>query len=179
MADPLDAPLPRPTRDDALRLLGDWCPDRADADDLLVLGDQLEEQGNDAGAALLRHVAGRIEYGLETYKGAAELFYFHNTVLRRKLGDLEARPTVDDAPTRDAGPLDRELRFYRSHLDDLLGPGDANEGRYVVIKGTDIAGVCDTFEEALRVGYGRYGLGPFLLRKIERVETVHRFSRDI
>jgi hypothetical protein len=75
---------------------------------------------------------------------------------------------------RDAGTLDRELRFYRSHLDDLLGPGDVNEGKHVVIKGEDIAGVCDTFEEALRVGYDRYGLGPFLIRKIERVETIHR-----
>jgi hypothetical protein len=75
--------------------------------------------------------------------------------------------------TRDTGTLDREVRFYRSHLDDLLGPGDANEGRYVVIKGEDIAGVRDTFDEALSLGYGRFGLGPFLVKKIERIETVH------
>jgi hypothetical protein len=160
MADPPDAPSPRPTRDDAVALR--------------VLSDQLEELGLDAGAALLRHVAGRIEYGLENLKKTAELLYFHNTVMRKRLGELEAMPPTGDAPGRDAGALDRELRFYRSHLDDLLGPGDVNEGKYVVIKGTDIAGVCDTFEEALRVGYGTYGPRPFLVKKIERVETVHR-----
>jgi hypothetical protein len=126
-------------------------PDRDDAVALRVLSDQLEELGLDPGAALLRDVAGRIERDVGTREGLAEY-----------------------VPTRDAGTLDRELRFYRSHLDDLLGTGDVNEGKHVVIKGTDIAGVCDTFEEALVLGYGKYGLGGFLVKKIERVETIHR-----
>jgi hypothetical protein len=91
---PPDASSPRPTRDDAesLRVLADWCPDGDDATALRVVSDQLEERGDDAGAALLRHVAGRIEYGLENLKKSAELLYFHNAVMRKRLGGMRDAP---------------------------------------------------------------------------------------
>jgi hypothetical protein len=185
VAAPPDTLSPRPNKDDAdaLRILSDW----------------LEEQGNDPGAALLRDVAGRIERDVRPreaigkprhstlYPGLddpARLRDIKDMVTRMLSERLQAVSPAGDVSTGDTGALDRELRFYRSHLDALLGAGDVNEGRYVVIKGSaagvcEVAGVRDTFEEALKLGYGRYGLKPFLVKKIERVETIHYFSRDL
>jgi hypothetical protein len=73
--------------------------------------------------------------------------------------------------------LEHESRLYRSMIVDLLGPDDANEGKFVVIRGDEVDGPHDTYEEALKVGYGRHGLTPFLVQKIERHPTVI-FMRD-
>jgi hypothetical protein len=71
--------------------------------------------------------------------------------------------------------LERELAVYDEHLLELL-PG---EGKYVVIKGEDIAGVYDTLDEALGAGHGKYGPVPFLIKKIQRSEPILHFSRDL
>jgi hypothetical protein len=75
--------------------------------------------------------------------------------------------------------LDHELQVYRLHLIDMLGVNDINEGRFVVIKGDEILGKFERYEDALQAGYDRYGLVPFLVRKIERNESVLYFSRPI
>jgi hypothetical protein len=75
--------------------------------------------------------------------------------------------------------LEHELEVYRLHLIDMLGVNDLNEGKYTVIKGDEIAGVWPTREEALAEAYQRFRLGPFLVKKIERNETVLHFSRDL
>jgi hypothetical protein len=71
--------------------------------------------------------------------------------------------------------FERELEIYNEHLIELL----ASEGKFVVIRGEEILGAFDTYEAALEAGYGRYGPVPFLVRKIQRSEPVHYFSRDI
>jgi hypothetical protein len=82
--DPPDAPSPRPTRDDA--------------ESLRVLSDQLEELGLDAGAALLRDVAGRIERFDEIWGQTAEFLHAHNELARSILGDFQAMPPAGDFP---------------------------------------------------------------------------------
>lgn len=62
---------------------------------------------------------------------------------------------------------------------ELLGPDDVNEGKFTVINGSDIGGPFDTYEDALQYGYDRHGLVTFLVKKIERNETILYFSRDI
>jgi hypothetical protein len=75
--------------------------------------------------------------------------------------------------------LDYEVQVFRTHLMDMLGVNDANEGKFVVIKGDDVSPTFDTYDEALEAAYKRHGLGPFLIKKIERNETVLYFSRDL
>lgn len=75
--------------------------------------------------------------------------------------------------------LEHELQVYRAHLIDMLGVNDVNEGKYTVIKGDEVAGIWPNREEALAAAYARFGLGPFLVKKIERNETVLHFSRDL
>jgi hypothetical protein len=75
--------------------------------------------------------------------------------------------------------LEHEAQIYRLHLIDMLGVNDINEGKFVVIKSEDISPVYDTYEDALEAAYQRHGLGPFLIKKIERNESVLYFSRDL
>jgi hypothetical protein len=73
-------------------------PTRADATALRVLSDQLEELGLDAGAALLRDVAGRIERFDEIWGQTAEFLHAHNELARSILGDFQAMPPAGDFP---------------------------------------------------------------------------------
>jgi hypothetical protein len=70
--------------------------------------------------------------------------------------------------------LEREIETYRCELPDLL----AHKGKYVVIHGDEVAGVFDGFEDALTVGYARFGGNPFLVRKISETEKVLYSSRS-
>lgn len=75
--------------------------------------------------------------------------------------------------------LEHELQVYRSHLMEILGDDCRNEGKFTVIKCDDISGPFKTYEDALEAAYEQHGLGPFLVKKIERNETVLFFSRDL
>ncbi len=75
--------------------------------------------------------------------------------------------------------LNQELQYYRLHLIDMLGVNGVNEGKFVVIKGEHVLGVFETFEEALDLGYDRCGLTSFLVKRIERNESILYFSRPI
>jgi hypothetical protein len=60
-----------------------------------------------------------------------------------------------------------EMATYRDHLPELL-PG--REGQYVLIKGPEVVGVFHDRSEALREGYQRFGVVPFLVRQIAASE---------
>jgi hypothetical protein len=71
--------------------------------------------------------------------------------------------------------LERELAVYNEHLMELL----ANEGKYVVVLGEAIEGPFDSYEDALQAGYDKFGVVPFLVKQISRVEPIQYFSRDL
>jgi hypothetical protein len=71
--------------------------------------------------------------------------------------------------------LEKELATYKGKLDEFL----PNEGKYVLIHGDDVAGIWETYEDALQAGYQKYALAPFLVKRIECAETVQNFTRDI
>jgi hypothetical protein len=71
--------------------------------------------------------------------------------------------------------LEREIETYRRKLPELL----AHKGKYVVIHGDELAGTFDGFEDALRLGYERFGNEPFLVREIRETEKVLFSSRSI
>jgi hypothetical protein len=72
-------------------------------------------------------------------------------------------------------PLERELAVYSENLMDLL----TSEGKYVVVHGETIQGPFDTYEDALQAGYDEFGVVPFLVKRISRVEPIQYFSRDL
>lgn len=71
--------------------------------------------------------------------------------------------------------LEQELETYQQRLPELL----KHEGWYVAICGTEVLGMFADYADALQVGYDRCGLNPFLVKKIERVESVQRFTRHV
>jgi hypothetical protein len=86
---------------------------------------------------------------------------------------------VPDGSESSPVALEYELQVYRAHRARLLGAGDVHAGKYAVVRGDDVSGPWDTYEDALRFGYGRHGLVPFLVKKIERVDRVESFTRPI
>jgi hypothetical protein len=58
---------------------------------------------------------------------------------------------------------DRERAAYARFRPELLERAD---GQYVVLVGDEIEGPFDTFEEALRAGWQRFGLGPLYVKQI-------------
>lgn len=72
--------------------------------------------------------------------------------------------------------LEQERKTYEEKKPALLA---ASAGKFVVIHGDQVAGVWDTQDDALRAGYERFGLEPFLVKEITEVERVHYFTRDM
>lgn len=69
--------------------------------------------------------------------------------------------------------LATEISTYEAKLPELL----KEAGRYVVIKGTQVHVVLDTYSDALAYGYKQFGLEPFLVKQIAPTEQVLFFTR--
>ncbi|HEY4593891.1 MAG TPA: hypothetical protein VIJ61_15850, partial [Thermoanaerobaculia bacterium] len=65
---------------------------------------------------------------------------------------------------------------YRNRLPELKGE---NEGRFVLIKGKEVVDIFTSYEDALKVGYEKFGLAPFLVKKIQAVEQAQLISRFV
>jgi hypothetical protein len=71
--------------------------------------------------------------------------------------------------------LEKELETYNTHRERLL----ADEGKFVVIHGADVLGIFSDYEDALRAGYDKCQLKPFLVKKIQAIEPVNFVSRNL
>ena len=69
--------------------------------------------------------------------------------------------------------LEKELATYQSKLSELK----ENEGKFVLIHESDIIDFFGTYEDAVKEGYARFKLEPFLVKQIQSVEQVHFISR--
>lgn len=72
--------------------------------------------------------------------------------------------------------LEREMETYRRRLPELKGE---NEGRFVLIQGEQVVDIFASYEDALKVGYEKFGLNPFLVKKIQAVEQAQLISRFV
>jgi hypothetical protein len=75
----------------------------------------------------------------------------------------------------EAQTLKQELQTYASHLADLSNQA----GKYVLIQDGSVEGTFDTYEDALKVGYSKFKLLPFLVKQISPAERILSFSRDL
>ena len=69
--------------------------------------------------------------------------------------------------------LEKELAVYKNKLPELAG----DEGKFVLIHGDEVAGVYTSYEDALKDGYARFKLEPFLVKQIQTIEQVQFISR--
>ena len=77
---------------------------------------------------------------------------------------------LPDVPPDD--PLFHEWNTYREELPRLLAEG--HEGKFILLKGTEIIGFYDTLDAAHRAGLQRYLLQPFMLHQILSREPLLR-----
>ena len=71
--------------------------------------------------------------------------------------------------------LETELGAFRKKHPSLL----KDEGRFALVHESYVEGTYDTYRDALKAGYTKFHLEPFLVKKIETVESVIRFNREI
>ena len=63
--------------------------------------------------------------------------------------------------------LDKELSVYRDKLPELKAE---HEGKFVLIHGDQIADFFSSYEDAIKAGYSKFGLEPFLVKQIHTLE---------
>ena len=71
--------------------------------------------------------------------------------------------------------LEREIKTYNEQLPELL----QHDGKFVLIHEDSVGGVFDTYGDAIKAGYEKFGLKPFLVKKIQAVEQIQYFTRDV
>lgn len=81
-------------------------------------------------------------------------------------------PWTELPPADPNEALAAEWETYRRELGRLLAEG--HEGKYVVIKGDEIIGIYDTWDEARHVGLEKYLLQGHMVRPILSREPVIR-----
>jgi hypothetical protein len=75
-------------------------------------------------------------------------------------------------PAEPGSPLAAEWETYRREIGRLLGEG--REGQFVLIKGEEIIGVFDTWDEARRIGLEKYLMQPHMVHPVLAQEPVIR-----
>lgn len=80
------------------------------------------------------------------------------------------------AETPNPQHLKAEAEAFAKLLPSLLD----RAGQFAVIVGDQLIGTYSTWEDACKAGYGQVGLDtPFLVKKIEHIETVNHFTRTL
>jgi uncharacterized protein (DUF433 family) len=87
-----------------------------------------------------------------------------------------AASPVPPAVVRSYLGFDREETAYARLKPELLRSA---EGKYVVLVGEELVGPVDTYGDALRAGYRRFGKGPLFVKRVLAEEPVDEVSRDI
>jgi hypothetical protein len=88
------------------------------------------------------------------------------------MGGTDMSATV--APSGDPPmALEKELETYQAKLPELL----EHTGEFAVIHGDEVAGIWQTYQDALKAGYEKFGLDPFLIQQIQAIEPVHYITR--
>jgi hypothetical protein len=91
-------------------------------------------------------------------------------------GAMPTDPGAPPAARRQFIGFDVEVATYARLKHELIS---RSPGKFVVIVGNEVEGPVDTFREALRSGYRRFGLGPLFVKQILTIEPVVEVSRDI
>ena len=69
--------------------------------------------------------------------------------------------------------LEKELETYKKKLPELKN----NEGKFVLIKGEEVVDTFTSYEDAIKEGYKKFKLDPFLVKQISQVEQVQFITR--
>jgi hypothetical protein len=71
--------------------------------------------------------------------------------------------------------LEKEIETYQAKLSELK----AHEGKFVLIHGEEIVDFFSTYEDAIKGGYQKFKLEPFLVKRVLTTEPVLYITRNI
>ena len=71
--------------------------------------------------------------------------------------------------------LEKELAAYKATLPELK----EHEGKFALFHGDDFVDVFTSYEDAIKAGYGKFNLEPFLVKQIRATEQVQFISRIV
>lgn len=71
--------------------------------------------------------------------------------------------------------LEREIQTYNLMLPKLL----RDAGKFVIIKDDRVEGILEAYADALRIAYGKYPEGGFLVKRISPTSQIANFTRDL
>jgi hypothetical protein len=71
--------------------------------------------------------------------------------------------------------LEKELATYKARLGELK----EHQGKYVLIHGDEVVDFYVAYEDAIKAGYEKFKLEPFLVKQVSAVEVVQHFTRHI
>jgi hypothetical protein len=89
----------------------------------------------------------------------------------------QTQPQTSAGPPRAEQLLATEIAIYQNELPRLLADGE--EGRWALIQGSVVAGVWDTFADAVQAGDERFGATPFLVQQVLAEPHVARITRAV
>ncbi len=69
--------------------------------------------------------------------------------------------------------LEKELKTYSEHVAEWR----EYEGKFVLIRDGEVVDFYTSYEDALKVGYQRFALEPFLVRQVRAVQQAQCVSR--
>jgi hypothetical protein len=71
--------------------------------------------------------------------------------------------------------LEKELATYNAKLPELK----EHQGKFVLIQGDKVVDFYAAYEDAIKAGYEKFKLDPFLVKRISATETVQHITRNI
>ena len=71
--------------------------------------------------------------------------------------------------------LEKEIATYKNKLPELK----QHEGKFVLISGEEVVDFFSTYEDAIKAGYQKFKLEPFLVKQVSTTEPVFFISRNV
>lgn len=71
--------------------------------------------------------------------------------------------------------LEKELATYHAKLPELK----EHQGKFALIHGDEVVDFFAAYEDAIKAGYQKFQLQPFLVKQINAVETIQHITRSI
>jgi len=71
--------------------------------------------------------------------------------------------------------LEKEMETYKVKFSELK----EHEGKYVLIHGANVIDIFSSYDDAIKQGYEKFKLEPFLVKQIRSLEQVQFISRFV
>ena len=71
--------------------------------------------------------------------------------------------------------LEKEQETYEAKLPELK----EHQGKFVLIHGEDVVDLYSAYDDALKAGYEKFGLEPFMVKQINAMEAIQYITRHV